>query len=184
MKYGRFSTSLLLAALCAACGGSSDEDEAFGDFAGVWFGTANITETTCPITGYEYGIYFTHLVSQVGTKVVIDNGASAFDGTAGPDSFNGTQQRGYAGELLGVANCIETITWRYEAVEKDVSQFVVRNSSISCSSGSKQASCATTFTGSANRNGNPYPIPVEPDIGYGDGIPAAERGQAVSDTEL
>lgn len=171
----------------AGCGGSGGGDER-GKFSGVWSGGANVVESSCPVSGLEYGIYYTHLVNQDGDKIVLDNGATTFEGTAGDRSFHASQRRGYVGTLNGVGNCVEDIQWRYEEIDRDVAQFVVRRSTVSCSSGSDSATCTMTFSGTGYRQGGVnLPLPIEPGIGDGSVLDGgAEPGQPgpVSDTEL
>lgn len=178
-------STMVIALIFFLCGcGGSDDDSSVGDFAGVWFGTANFVESSCPTVGYEWGIYFTHLVNQAGTEVIIDNGVTPFQGKATVNSFNGSAEKPYPGEFNGIQNCVESIRWRYEEANNKVAEFVVRNSTITCSKDEVKFSCQTTFVGSASRYANSYPMPVDPDVPYAEDVTAAERSGAISDTRL
>lgn len=181
----RLGGILMIGALVAGCGGSGGEGR--GKYSGVWSGGGNLVETTCPGVVYEFGIYYTHLVNQEGEKIVLDNGASTFEGVAGERSFTASQRRSYAGTLNGVGNCIEEIQWRYEEIDRDAADFVVRRSTVSCASGTQSASCSTTFSGSGYRQGGVnLPIAIEDGIGDGKPLPDVAPGEPgpVSDTAL
>ena len=181
----RLGNLILIGALAGGCGGSGGNGK--GKFSGVWSGGGSLVETSCPGVAYEYGIYYTHLVNQEGDKILLDNGASTFEGAAGERSFTASQRRSFAGTLNGVGNCIEDIQWRYEEIDRDAASFVVRRSTVSCSSGAQSASCNTTFSGSAYRQGGVnIPIAIEEGIGDGNPLPEPVPGEPgpVSDTAL
>lgn len=183
-----------LALLLTACGGGGGgDDDGVGEFNGVWNGNASLVEDNCSTFPSEYSIFFTHLVNQDGATIVLDNGASVFQGTAGEQSFNASLKRAGAEPFPGAGTCEETITWRYDAVERDTANFVVRTSMLRCTAGTTVTECSRTFSGSAYRsptgNGvfpNP-PIPIEPGIGDGSTLDDLDSGEAqgpVSDTDI
>ena len=163
---------LLATILLCACGGSSNDSDFYG---GVWHGTASLLENNCGKIA-EY-IYYTHLISVHGDDAVIDNGATAFDGSLNHGAIIASASRSYSHSIEGVADCQETITWRYEQFEKNSAKFVVRTSTVSCQEENRTAQCQAVHVGTANRSqmrqpGPYYPIGVETPAG------------AVSDTAL
>lgn len=181
----RLVSVMIVGALVAGCGGSGGDGR--GKFSGVWSGGGSLVENSCPGVSYDYGIYYTHLVNQDGDKIVLDNGASTFEGVAGERSFSASQRRSFAGTLNGIGNCIEDIQWRYEEIDRDAASFVVRRSTLSCSSGAQSATCSTVFSGSGYRQGGVnLPIAIEDGIGDGNPLPTVAPGEPgpVSDTEL
>lgn len=169
----RKSLFLLLGLFFCGCGGGGG---GFLDVAGVWWGNATTLEDTCPYFTESY-IYFKHLVNQDDTAVVVDNGAMAFTGT--PEergAIVASATRPSARQLNGITNCQEEITWRYEAIEEDYSDFVVRRSVVTCTDGNLVAQCQVVHTGFAHRSrspGGPAPYPIDTEV----------QG-AVSDTTL
>lgn len=180
---------ITLVSAVTGCGGDGGGDEGgIGDFAGVWSGSANIVEDTCRTDFVEFSIFFNHLVNQNGPVIVLDNGASTFQGTAEQQSFTASQTRAPLDPPPNAGACEEEVVWRYDAIERDTAQFVVRKSTIRCSDGQRTSECARTFSGSAFRAGDPRPIPIDP-IAVDDGVigggsaPGVPEG-AVSDTEI
>ena len=144
-----------------ACGGGSGGSE-MAFYGGVWYGDASLVEDTCEAPAEPY-IFYTHLVNQNDSNVVIDNGAMAFQGTAEErGAMVATASRPYRGTLAGIAGCVEEITWRYEEIEENSAQFVVRTSRVTCTSEAQIAQCQVVHTGSAFRSdpNNVVPIPV------------------------
>lgn len=155
---------LLSATSCGGGGGGGSGAE----FAGVWYGNANLVDDTCGIiSDTQQFITFNHLVNQDGEKIVVDNGLlSLLGAVTGEKSFTVTVERARA-PLASGQTCTEKITWRYESVSKARAEFVVRNSEIDCLKGTTETSCTFAFSGTAYRQGEYFggPIPIEPGIG-------------------
>ncbi len=168
--------ALAVSGVVQGCGGGGGGgNDGFGDFAGVWNGSASLVEDSC--IQLQSAIFFNHLVKQDRGVVTLDNGATTFDGAAEADSFTVSASRPFPGGTFGgVGNCTEEITWRYEAVRRNEAQFVVRQSNVSCSESGRTSTCSTTFSGSAFRNGGGPVI-------FGAGGTGAENG-SVSDAAL
>lgn len=186
LKYNR--TPLLLSSVLASllgCGGGGGGDGQ-ADFAGVWNGSATFVEDTCPGAEEEFSIYFAHLINQDGTDIVLDNGASVFQGTASESGFSVALKRAAREPVPFFGTCEETITWRYEQIERDIANFVVRTSTITCVDGATSQSCSRTFTGSAYRQNSRPVFPIDIGVGGATGLEgdAAVPENAVSDTQL
>ncbi len=161
---------LVVPLVICACG-----EDGSSDFAGVWFGNATLVEDGCGVVDPQRPfITFQHLVNQDGDTVVLDNGALSFSGSKeSSDSFKVTAERARS-PLQAGQSCTETITWRYEAIDQDQAEFVVRSSSVVCSKDGVTSSCEFSFTGSAFQEGFSGPIPIEPGAGGGDDFAAED----------
>ena len=162
----RLITASLMLTLLSCGGDGGGEEPPF--FAGVWSGYLNLVENNCGLELEPY-LGFVHLVNQVGTRVVIDNGAYAFAGTvSGPASFSAMMER--ASAAFGPnESCTENITWRYEAVSEknNTADFVVRISEMTCLSEHHvdEARCRFVFSGTGYRvshddTSSPRPVPM------------------------
>lgn len=136
--------------LVSCGGGGGGNDTAF--FAGVWSGYLNLVEDQCGIVTESY-LSFTHLVNQVDSEVVVDNGITTFSGTVRTNnSFEAQAERPFR-PLTPGASCSETITWLYQSLNEDsnTADFVVRHSLISCTTPEGTTQCQFAFSGSGTR---------------------------------
>ena len=153
---------------CGGGGGGSDVE----DFSGVWSGNAALVDDTCgAISTDQQFIFFTHLVNQNEAVIALDNGFLAFTGAVQSEaSFTASTTRDRP-PVLGADSCSETITFRYEAISNNQAQFVVRNSDVTCKTGSQTSQCKFAFSGNAFRTSapspEPRPLPLEGDIAVG-----------------
>lgn len=144
-----FAGTLGAAALLVSCGGGGGGKSRF---AGVWSGGVSLVEDDCHLVpDFQTFLSFVHLVNQDGDHIVLDNGALTFSGSVtGEQGFSVDTTRASAA-LSGHGACSETVTWRYEQVERGNAPFVVRSSAIACGDGTK---CAFSYSGSGYRNDN------------------------------
>ena len=151
----------LLAVVSASAGCSGGGGGGGDDFAGVWNGSVTLVEDSCGFVSPDYYIYFTHLVNQSETQVVLDNGFETFTGAPANEGFLVSNTREIVSPATG-GPCSAVISWRYDAIEKDYAGFVVRTTDMTCGSGAAETKCKISFSGSGYRTtsniSNPIPI--------------------------
>lgn len=176
------NTRLLLVTLLAlvACGGGGGGSEE--KFAGVWSGTVSLVDDTCGVIDLNNQfVSFTHLVNESETDVVLDNGLTTFAGTRQSDnSFRVSTLRDRA-PLSGTDNCVEEIVWRYEEVNRQSAQFVVRGSTVTCTTGDIVTECQFAFSGSAFKTSGGGGGPI---VFADDNAASSPEGGSVPDTAL
>ncbi len=152
--------TIVIAAIMCGCGGGGGSN---AKFAGVWDGSVSLVDDGCGVVTQDQSfLSFSHLVNQDGDSIVLDNGAMEFSGSVtGDNSFSVAASR----QSRINPECNETITWRYEQVQRDQALFVVRTSQIVCPDGN---TCTFTFSGQGFRNGG-GPITIDTGVG---GVPS------------